>query len=735
MASFFANPWMLSAAVAVTLPIIIEWLFRRRKRQVDLPTIRYLLRSKEQEKIKRQDRILLLLRMLGLFFLVLAVSRPLLQHGLVGGARQRHIVVLLDGTASSNQQVGVTTAFGLAQKKAAGMIRELPKGAVVTVVHLGDRAETVLEREEDLLTAAAKVESLRAGSGAAPVSEALATIRDYLAAQQEGEPEIYVFSDFQKHTWMRGGAGTTQTSQLWGELAAKYDAFLVDTGGEAKFNYMLTGLEPQEPLMSTGMPVRFSARVEVWGKQPEDAKATVTFLVDGIKKGIREVRPGEGPTSLTFEHRFTEPGEYLVEAVLDGDEHRVDNRWVYLCTVPESAAVLILDESVEFEAPAGANGKPRPKDDLSRESAFLARAIAPPSHPGMEKVSRFSTKVIHHAQIDYENLEGYAAVVVTDASTVRTEMVSKLESYVADGGAVWFFLGERVNIYQYNKLLYREGKGLLPCKLLSKSAPVAGEEAPYIRFGESNHQALSQLTGSGNQDAKFLRYMELELAEGARVVLHLSNKKPAVLSMDFGRGKVLLTNSTAGVEWTYLPATVEFPVLVQELMRYLVGNPDKKVNLEIGQKFEQPVFVSQQHLLVRYPDGRKERLKPRQREGRKDAYYVSFDRTNQQGIYEFVDTMPGVLPRTRFVANQIPPAGDQAGEGNLSRLSEDDFGNAFGSSGWRWIGPEIPVEEFVAKLHSVTEFAPYLLILLVAVLAVESFLAARFGRRRGGAGS
>ncbi len=734
MASFFANPWMLSALIAVSLPIIIEWLFRRRKRQVDLPTIRFLLRSKEQEKIRRQDLILLLLRMLGLFLLVLAVARPLLQHGLVGGARERHIVVVLDGTASTNQQVGVTTAFGLAQKKAAGMVRVLPEGAVVTIIHLGDRAEVVLEREADVHTAAARVESLRAGSGAAPLSEALALARDYLAAQKEGKPEVYVFSDFQKYTWMRGGAGTTQTSQLWNELSAGYDAFLVDTGGEHKFNYMLTGLEPEEPLMSTGMPVHFSVRVKAWGRQPEGAKATVTFLVDGVKKGARELRPGEGPAALRFEHRFTRAGEYLVEAVLSGDEHRVDNRRVYLCTVPESAAVLILDESAEFEASAGANGKPGPKDDLTRESAFLARAIAPPSHPGMEKVSRFSTKVIHHGQIDYENLEGYAAVVVTGTGAVRQTMVAKLESYVADGGAVWFFLGERVNIYQYNKLLYKDGQGLLPCKLVAKAAPASGEEAPYIRFGESRHQALSQLTGSGNKDAKFLGYMELEPAEGARVILSLSNKKPAILSRPFGRGQVLLTNSTAGVEWTYLPATVEFPVLVQELMRHLVGNPDRKVNLNVGEEFEQAVFVSQQHLLLRYPDGRKERLKPRQREGRKNAYYISFDRTNQQGIYEFTDTMPGVLPRTRFAINQGSREGALT-EGDLSRLAEKDFKGAFGSGSWRWIGPEMPVEEFVKTLHSVTEFAPYVLLLLVAILAIESFLAARFGRRRGGAQS
>jgi len=729
MYSFFANPWMLSALAAVTLPIVIEWLFRRRKRQIDLPTIRFLLRSKEQEKIRRQDRILLLLRMAGLFLLVFAVSRPLLQHGLVGGARQRHIVVVLDGTASSNQQVGVTTAFGLAQKKASAMVRELPREAMVTVVHLGDRAEVAVEKEKDLHTAAARIESLRAGSGASPMSDALIWIRDYLGQQEQGQPEIYVFSDFQKYTWMRRGTQTSQVSGALGELSDSYDVFLVDTGGAPAYNYMVTGLAPDEPLMSTGMPVRFRVRVEAWGKQPEDARATVTFLVDGVKKDVRAVRPEGGPASLTFKHRFTRAGEYVVEAVVDGDEHRVDNRRIYLCTVPENVKVLILDEGVDFASAAAAPGAvaepiKKEENDLSRESAYIARAIAPPSHPGMERVSRFSTRTVHPAALDYENLEAYAAVIVTGIGSLSETMVAKLENYVADGGSLWFFLGERVNIYLYNKLLYKEGKGLLPCRLIKKVAAAANGEAPHLSFGESGHQALSQLTGKGNPDGKVLRYMDLEPAGGARVVAAMSNKKPAVLEKAFGRGSVLVTGTTAGVDWTYLPATVEFPVLVQELMRHLVGNPDRLVNLDVGDKFVQPVYVSQQHLLIRYPDGRKERLKPQKRTDRKDAYIVEFDRTNQQGTYEFVDIMPEVLPRARFTVNQMPE------EGDLSRLTEGEFEDVFGSVGRRWIGPDVAVEDFVSKLHSVTEFAPYILFLLVVILALESFLAARYGRRR-----
>ena len=221
MQSFFTNPWMLAAAAAVALPIIIEWLFRRRKRQVELPTIRFLLRNKEQEKIKRQDRILLILRMVGIGLLVLAVSRPIIRQGLMGGARQRHVVVLLDGTASTSQQVGVTSAFGLAQKKASAMIRELPDGTAVSVALLGHRASTVFEEEKDLHTAAGRVEALRAGSGAAPITDLLAWADELLGRSQAGRPEVYVFSDFQKHTWTREGRLTADASRALAALGAR----------------------------------------------------------------------------------------------------------------------------------------------------------------------------------------------------------------------------------------------------------------------------------------------------------------------------------------------------------------------------------------------------------------------------------------------------------------------------------------------------------------------------------
>jgi hypothetical protein len=85
------------------------------------------------------------------------------------------------------------------------------------------------------------------------------------------------------------------------------------------------------------------------------------------------------------------------------------------------------------------------------------------------------------------------------------------------------------------------------------------------------------------------------------------------------------------------------------------------------------------------------------------------------------------LKRPRFIVNA------DAAEGDLERWSESDIKGSFGNSDWKLIPPSMSLEDFVSKLNSVTEMAMPILWMIAAVILVESFLAAKFGRRRRGA--
>lgn len=713
MLSFFLHPLFLALMALAVTPIVIEWLFRRRRRRVELPTIRFLLKNPQQKKVRRQDRLLLLLRVAAIALLALAIARPLVRPSMVGQESRRNVIVLLDATASMQQQADITTSFRLAKQKAAGMVRALPAGTSVTVISLGDRVQPVLEDETDLHTTAAMLEALEPTSGSAPVSAALAWVRDFQKNKNLAAAELYVFSDFQKHTWMRPGTAV-ETAQLMNELPA-CETFLIDVGGEPQFNYVATHLEPVEPVISAGLGVKFLAEFQVVGRPPAES-ATVNFLIDGVKKESRDVTlTGTTPAVLEFSHRFPDAGEYLVEVVIDGDEHRIDNRRHFLCRAPQNVRVLLLDDTADA---------PRP------ESVFLARAIRPPMHPGVEKLSHFDVKTCPPLKIAYENLSEYSIVILTATRQLSESIATQLENFVGQGGSLWLFMGDEVNVFDYNRLLYKNGQGLIPCRLGKiTAAPAAGSDGGELipKYGETSHPALKLFARStSSAEATYLKYMEFEFEnpDAAAAVLTLSGGVPAIVEGRYGprQGKVLLSNTTAGVAWNYLPALPEYPALVQELLRYLVGQPDASVNLQVGETFVQPVFVSTQQLLLKNPGGGKQRLTPQPKAGDTEQFEVTFRDTSMPGLYEF-DAIEEVLPRRRFVVN---PTSDEA---DLARLSQDEFADAFPGSA-TWLDRQTAVDEFAAKLHTVTELAPWVAAFLVGLLAIESWLAWRFGRRR-----
>mgnify|MGYP006052754237 FL=1 len=314
---------------------------------------------------------------------------------------------------------------------------------------------------------------------------------------------------------------------------------------------------------------------------------------------------------------------------------------------------------------------------------------------------------------------------------MNEEVSKKLENYVRDGGAVCFFVGPNISSYEYNNFLYKEGKGLLPRKLDKKKSAAGGDSFPD--FKGNVHPAIAELTPQykdsktvGNKDVNFNEFYDFSGDENATdSILKLSNGGQAILEKTLGKGRCILVNSTIGLEWTTMPFTTEYPVMMQELLRFIIGNPDKAVNLITGDSFIQNVYVSNQHLLLKTPNGKKVRLTPAEGED-KNSLKVRFDRTNQQGLYTF-DVMDGVLKRPRFIVNA------DADEGDLERYSDANIKSTFGGGNYRLIPPNISLEDFVSKLNSVTEMAMPILWAIAAAILAESFLAAKFGRRRRGA--
>ena len=76
MLNWLIHPWMLIALAAMAIPLIIEWLFRRRRQRIAFPAMRYLMNPKKRRRVRLQDLILLLIRTVVPGLLAFALARP-----------------------------------------------------------------------------------------------------------------------------------------------------------------------------------------------------------------------------------------------------------------------------------------------------------------------------------------------------------------------------------------------------------------------------------------------------------------------------------------------------------------------------------------------------------------------------------------------------------------------------------------------------------------------------------
>jgi hypothetical protein len=305
---------------------------------------------------------------------------------------------------------------------------------------------------------------------------------------------------------------------------------------------------------------------------------------------------------------------------------------------------------------------------------------------------------------------------------VPADLTARLESYVRDGGSAVFFLSSQCNPFEYNEQFFKQGKGILPAAL-GKMQDVAKGQGT-INFTGAAHPALA-LLGSEEKlfgETDILRRMTLTAAGSVKdkVIATFSDGQPALLESPFGRGRVLTVCTAAGPPDNFLPASPAYPILLQEILRYLAGNPDHGVNLDIGQPFRQDVMISAQHLTLRKPDGSKVRLTPLQT-GADTLPSVVFDQTDQMGLYA-IDAQTDVVKRPRFVVNLRPT------ESDLDRLSEAEARQVLPEA--TWVRSRSVIEEAVRNPSAPTELAGPLLWGLAILLAVEMLVAVRFGRRR-----
>jgi hypothetical protein len=783
----FETP-LTAAAVAggaVSIPIIIHLLNRKRFRVVTWAAMRFLLaaQKKNSRRMRIEQLLLLLVRCAIVLLLVIAMASispwaeavwhwvdPAGGLAPVSTGQRTHKTLVLDASMSMGLKVENQTCFERARAMAMQLVRESAGGDGFSVVLMASPARRIVsEASEDAKKVLSEIEALHLTHGNADLASTLSAVEGIVGASPGKYPqrEVYFFTDLQQSTWIARNPGTLSGTVQ--KIKARASTIFVDVGKEGAANVAVTSLMLGESVAMAGRETPILAVLHNFGPTKQDVSVRLSVgraRENGAEKAEEPHEVAEvvvhklehrQPTPVAFKYAFPRQGDYVLQVRVQHDDLDVDDTRSAVVTVKNTIPVLLV------------NGKPAPQL-YDRATEWLRTALKPFED---NDVSVVSPKVISAAQFSDEGLGDlgpYDCVYLCDVARFSPAEVRRLDAHVRRGGSVVFTMGDRVDVASYNESLYKGGKGLLPAKLVgTQKAP----EGWQYKFRDDREVTRTDPLRAFRDEAawerlllcRFWQFMQVEPAPrgGPRQVIRFipvalpgTEKKgdtaappdgPAILEWNPPvekevpgrpasrlRGRVVLITTTVNSDWNNWPASPTFPPLMHEVLYFAAAPRLREQTVDVGEPIELPLPQTGGGVAaaVKTPDGRTENAAS---EPQADGSVIRWIDTDLTGLYTIT---VGNDPHEHFYAVNVPAVEEsqQATESDLTRTTRDELLNKYKE--WEEI-------QVVADLREVKHtsasagtqevavrplgpiVARWLLLVVLALVLAEVVLAWQFG--------
>jgi hypothetical protein len=719
----FSNLPLLEFGIAsASLPIIIHLLNRRKFREMPWAAMRFLLAAirKNQRRIKVEQWLLLAIRTLLVILVVTAMAKPFLESlgamKLLPGQRT-HRVIVLDGSLSMAYATAEKSRFEQAKALAAQLVRDTRGGDALSVVLMADPPKVVIGDASPSASQGEvikEIEQIALPHGGTDLAASFDAVDRVLGVSTIPRKEVVFLTDLQSASWRKPGAEEAVKRSVAKLEARRATSVVVDLGKAGGENRAVVDLALNQPVVTLGTSdLVATARVKNFG--PGSYQGRAQLLVDGQLGPDQqiEIKAGE-EIPVIFRPSFATAGDHVLEVKIDDDPLPLDNRRWMAVPVKEALRVLLVDGHYKTEP-------------FEAETDYLAQALSP-AESAQSAPTPIKVEVIADAALSRRDLAPYDVVVLCNVGQFREAEVAALEAYLKQGGGVVIFGGDQVVPENYNRLLFADGKGLLPASIGATMGDAEKKQSAFefnpLGF---SHPIVRQFLGAdapviaGLVYAKTYRYQKLALPNGstAKVALAFNSGDPAVVEVPRHRGRVIQVATTADAGWTSWPLHPSYvPVMEQIVLAAAAGRLAER-NVRVGQPLDQvlPASASNATADVTRPDNAKTQVRLK---ATGDVSLFHFEDTDLSGAYR-IRYEGATAGDATFTADPDPAESDPA-KLEKAGLSEAVPGWKFTYlTNWRDLTGNATSIGRHGELHRPLLFA------VLALLIVESIMAWKFG--------
>jgi hypothetical protein len=705
----FLSPLLLGGLALASVPVIIHLLNRRRFIRIDWAPMEYLKLTirKNRKRIQLEQWLLLAIRVLAVAALFFAVARPTLSNNalaqlLAAQGRTARFIVIDDSLSMGALSAG-KPALSRAKDAAIEILKHVqPQDTVTLMTALQPEMPLVHDAHLDQTDAvAALVKSLEVTQAFGQWGGIFEKIDLHVQKSSQPVREVVLITDLRAAGW---DAGVSDVVDRWS--AGNVTLRIIDVGSGVVGNVVLKSLEQTVPIALMHTPVSFLARIHNDGADRVPSQEA-TLTVDGKPQSIQLPDfPPKADVDLPVTVTFDSPGMHGIELTLPRDNLPEDNVRYASVDVRSSLGIEVVD------------GEPDPRP-FESETDFLELAYS---------VGRAPWQITRMTDSQWASNPSLApdVLVLANVGSVSEQRAAELYAQVEAGLGLMIFLGEQVDPTAYNRILYREGRGLLPAEIVRYRE----EEATGLvieSFSDSPLAPLAKLKSEALSKVRPKRFAEVsvpaEAGDAVRVLARWndSRQSPAIVEKRIGEGRVLLWTITADKKWSDWPTDGSYVLAVRQAAMAIAAHATERDNVTAGQPLRYRLDKKGIPLQagVKAPGRDDPQVVPVDKSDPKFPQ-LRFEKTARAGFYsmEWKDPVLGSLSR-------LFAASPDVRESNLAAIQTGDLKNLVGK-----LNPQIVRlgEKRADAGGAGTELWRTAIWTLLGLVVVESCLAAWVGR-------
>lgn len=773
LGSWLVNPWIFAfGALAVSVPIIIHLLNRRKFKIVDWAAMDFLLEAdkKNRRRVRLENWLLLFLRCLAVLLIGLLLARPYDSTGLAAGlfdAQKFERIVLVDNSLSTQARVNNRSVNEIMQDRLVDLVRmfaDEKSDNSLTLVLTSDPEQRKYNGThigpENVDEVAAELQRIEVSDQPARIDAALQEIDTYLASQPPNVNRVvYIVSDMRRRDWQpdqaveEAAAGKdkdnakiqatpaasieSQPIELVRKIAKQAKGcFMIDVGDQEDRNLVIREVSTEDKALVAGVESRFKIYVANTGSQEvKDVRVKftagdavpVTQTIDQIAAGTEELvqvpitfLPDETESTEKTVYRKVKV-EVLAERGAEEDRLAADSTSYFAARVVPGIPTLLVDG--DYGSRYG-----------SSETFYLKRALNPPGRV----LSGVAATTITDTELESVELRNFQVVMLCNLHQLTDKFVDDLKVWVANGGGLVIFPGDQVDEAYFNARLYgegeTEGKELSPVRLEEMLGDETEKKWVGFKIDDVKHKVLQGFVGQQTpllESVKVFRWWKLTPAKGgvspASVFVRLTDAddSPAFVERSYGQGRVVVAALPCDADWSDWSSGLSYIPFLQEMVRYLAPGEAATGVVRVGESLKHEIDLTKTDLNadLNLPGDRKLSVQALPLEGGEESRWLLEQKsTSKQGFYEFTlshkdDTKSQVL----FAANVDPS------EGDLRRANTVEMANELREAGVEFISG---TGANLGGIGAQVEMWKYLLWILVGLLLGEQVLGWFFGLKR-----